>query len=58
MRKYEGWIRDTKLDLGESGDKSLKPKSAEIEIRQDAVVANAQISTSENIVQKENVESL
>lgn len=55
MRKYESWIRDTKLELGE--DKSLKPKSADIEIKQNVTVANAQL-TSENIVQKENVESL
>lgn len=57
MQKYEKWIRETQLEWNEAGDKSLKPKSAELEIKPDVVVANAQL-TSENIVQKENMESL
>lgn len=59
MQKYESWIRETRLDWKETGDKSLKPKTAEIEIKPDVVVANAQTQlASENLVQKESMESL
>lgn len=58
MEKYQKWIQETKLDLLDNGDKSLKPKSADIEIKTE-VVANATTElTSEKIIQKENMDSL
>ena len=40
MQKYEKWIGEAKLDFNETGDKSLKAKSADIEIKQEVAVAN------------------